>query len=147
MTEMKADHSKASDIRQAARTTISTKRLLVAFLAVDAAGGAAAVRHRIVGEPLGIGGSLDVRNPAVLALWGTGLSAPIASLGLAAALYRRRPQALRMLGVMFAIGALSEPVFWGRRPCPRYGRLLLLAHVTIASALAINPEGTGRTHD
>ena len=74
-------------------------------------------------------------------LWGTALSAPITSFGLATALYRHRPEALRILGAMFAIGALSEPAFWGRRPCPRLGRMLLMVHVLIASALAIGPVG------
>lgn len=119
--------------------TITTKRLLIAFLAVDAAGGAVAMKHRVAGEPFGIGGSLDARSPIVVALWGTALSAPIASLGLAVALYRLRPEALRIMGAMFAIGALSEPALWGRRPCPRLGRMLLVAHVIIASTLAIGP--------
>jgi hypothetical protein len=126
---------------------ISTKRLLVAFLAVDAAGGAVAITHRVAGEPLGMGGSLDVRHPAVLALWGTGLSAPLASLALAPILYLRRPEALRVLGALFAVGALSEPVFWGRRPCPRLGRVLLVAHVAIATALAVEPGRNGRSED
>ena len=121
---------------------ISTKRLLIALFAADAAGGAVAVKHQLSGEPFGVGGSLDVRSPAVVTLWGTALSASITSLGVAAALYRLRPKALRVMGAMFAIGALSEPAFWGRRPCPRHGRLLLAAHVIIASALAL---GTGRT--
>jgi hypothetical protein len=94
---------------------MSTKRLLLALFAVDAVGGAVAVKHRVPGEPFGVGGSLDVRSPAVVALWGTALSAPVTSLGLAAALYRRRPGALRIMGALFALGALSEPVFWGRR--------------------------------
>ena len=65
------------------KVEITTKRLLIALLAVDAAGGAVAMQHRVAGEPFGIGGSLDVRNPAVVMLWGTALSAPITSLGLA----------------------------------------------------------------
>lgn len=126
---------------------VTTKRLLIALLAVDAAGGAVAMKYRVAGEPFGIGGSLDVRNPAVVMLWGTALSAPVTSLGLAAASHRRRPEALRVLGAMFAIGALSEPAFWGRRPCPRLGRMLLIAHVVIASALAIGQAGTNRAED
>jgi hypothetical protein len=121
---------------------ITTKRLLIALLAVDAAGGTVAMKHRVAGEPFGIGASFDVRNPAVVVLWGTALSAPITSLGLASALYRHRPEALRVLGAMFAIGALSEPAFWGRRSCPRLGRMLLMAHVVIAGALAMGPVGT-----
>ena len=105
------------------------------------------MKHRVAGEPFGIGASLDVRNPAVVVLWGTALSAPITSLGLASACYRHRPEALRVLGAMFAIGALSEPAFWGRRPCPLFGRMLLMAHVVIASALAIGPVGTDRAED
>jgi len=127
------------------KVEITTKRLLIALLAVDAAGGAVAMKHRVAGEPFGIGGSLDVRNPAVVMLWGTALSAPITSLGLATALYRHRPEALRVLGAMFAVGALSEPAFWGRRPCPQLGRMLLVAHVVIASALAIGPVANDRT--
>ena len=124
---------------QTGRVEITTKRLLIALLAVDAAGGAVALKHRVAGEPFGIGGSLDVRNPAVVVLWGTALSAPVTSLGLATALYRHRPNALRVLGAMFALGALSEPALWGRRPCPWFGRMLIMAHVFIASALAIEP--------
>ena len=55
---------------------MTTKRLLLALFAVDAAGAAVAVKHRVAGEPLGIGGSLDVRNPVVVALWGTALLPP-----------------------------------------------------------------------
>jgi hypothetical protein len=105
------------------------------------------MKHRVAGEPFGIGASFDVRNPAVVVLWGTALSAPITSLGLATALYRHRPEALRMLAAIFAIGALSEPAFWGRRSCPRFGRMLLMAHVVIAGALAIGPVGTSRAED
>lgn len=130
-----------------ARVEITTKRLLIALLAVDAAGGAVAMKHRVAGEPFGIGGSLDVRNPAVVVLWGTALSAPVTSLGLATALYRHRPGALRVLGAMFALGALSEPAFWGRRPCPWFGRMLIMAHVFIASALAIGPVGIDGAED
>jgi hypothetical protein len=119
------------------QTMITTKRLLVALLAVDAVGGAVAIKNRVAGEPLGFGGSLDVRNPLVVAFWGTALSAPFTSLALAVALYRLRPEALRILGAAFAIGALSEPAFWGRRPCPRLGRMLLVAHVVIAGAMTI----------
>jgi hypothetical protein len=121
--------------------TITTKRLVIAFLAVDTAGGAVAIKNRLAGEPLGFGGSLDVRNPLVFALWGTALSAPLASLGLTVALYRLRPEALRMMGGAFAIGALSEPAFWGRRQCPLIGRILLVAHVIIAGAMAIGSIG------
>ena len=52
-----------------------------------------------------------------------------------------------VLGAMFAIGALSEPACWGRRSCPRFGRMLLMAHVVIAGALAIGPVGTSRAED
>jgi hypothetical protein len=127
--------------------TITTKRLLIALLAVDAAGGTVAVKNRVAGEPFGVGGSLDVRSPVVVALWGTALSAPIASLGLAIGLYRLRSEALRTMGALFAIGALSEPAFWGRRPCPRLGRMLLVAHVIIAGALAIGPIRTDEPKD
>lgn len=126
---------------------ITTKQLLIALLAVDSAGGVVAVRHHVAGEPFGVGGSLDVRNPAVVMLWGTALSAPVTSLGLAFALYRHRPEALRVLGAMFAIGALSEPAFWGRRTCPRLGRVLLVAHVAIGGALAIRSVGTDRAEE
>jgi hypothetical protein len=123
---------------------ITEKRLLITLLAVDTAGGAVAIKHRVAGEPFGIGGSLDVRSPAVVALWGTALSAPVTSLGLAIVLHRHRPQVLRVLGAMFAIGALSEPAFWGRRPCPRLGRILLVTHFIVASALAIGSIGADR---
>jgi hypothetical protein len=130
--------------RHTAEVAITTKRLLLALLTVDATGAAVAIKHRIVGEPFGIGASLDVRNPAVVVLWGTALSAPITSLGLATVLYRYRPEALRVLAAVFAIGALSEPAFWGRRPCPLFGRMLLMVHVGIASALVVGPVGIDR---
>jgi len=126
---------------------ISTKALLVSIVAVDAAGATVAVRHRVAGEPLGRGGSLDVRHPVVLALWGTGLSAPIASLALAPVVYHRRPALLRVMGALFAVGALSEPVFWGRRPCPRVGRVLLVAHVAIGTALAFGVDRAEHSAD
>jgi len=125
--------------RHTALMRITTRRLLIGLLAVDTAGGAVAIKNRVAGEPLGIGGSLDVSNPMVVALWGTALSAPISSLGLAAVLYRFRPQALRIMGAAFAVGALLEPAFWGRRPCPPSGRILLMAHVLIGAVMAIGP--------
>ena len=91
----------------------TTERLMVAFLAVDAAGAAIAIRHRVAGEPFGVGGSLDVRRPAVVALWGTALvgtdrvnGAGSGPLPLAAqhasadgrALRRRRPVRAGLLG-------------------------------------------------
>jgi hypothetical protein len=126
---------------------ISTKTLLVSILAVDTAGATVAVRHRVAGEPFGRGGSFDVRHPTVLTLWGTGLSAPIASLALAPIVYHRRPALLRVMGALFAVGALSEPVFWGRRPCPLLGRVLLVAHVAIGTALALGPDRTEHIND
>jgi hypothetical protein len=139
--------ARAGDTRHTALMARRTKILLLALLAVDAVGGAVAVKHRVAGEPFGIGGSLDVRNPAVVALWGTALSAPITSLGLAVALSRHRPEVLRVMGAMFAVGALSEPAFWGRRPCPRHGRMLLVAHVIVATALAVGPARTVRADE
>ncbi len=116
--------------------TRAPDKVLAALVAVDAAGALVAIRHRVAGEPLGFGGSLDVRHPAVVALWGTALSAPIASLLLAVVLSRRDPRMLRVLGALFAAGGLVEPVFWGRRPCPRHGRALLTAHVALGAVLA-----------
>jgi hypothetical protein len=111
-------------------------RLVAALTAVDTAGAVVAARHRIAGEPFGMGRSLDVRRPAVLFFWGSGLSAPFASLLVAALLVRRSSTALRVMGAMFAFGALSEPAFWGSRPCPRHARVLLAIHVAIGLALA-----------
>lgn len=110
--------------------------ILTALALVDGTGAVVARRHRIVGEPLGVGTVLDVRRPAVLVFWGTGLSAPLASFVAAAMLLRRSPTALRVLGALFAAGAMAEPVFWGRRPCPRYARALLVLHVALGLALA-----------
>jgi len=93
-------------------------------------------RNDLRGEPLGVGGSLDVRRPEVLLLWGTGLSPPLLSLALAA-LMSRRPRRLRVLAVLFAVGGTMEPVFWGRRRCPWHARALVAAHVTLATALAV----------
>ena len=119
------------------RVKISRSRLLAALLAVDAFGAVVAARHRIAGEPFGLGASFDVRRPSVLVFWGSGLSAPLASLLITLAVHRRYPAAVRALGALFAIGALSEPVFWGRRECPLHGRVLVGAHVALGTALAV----------
>lgn len=111
-------------------------RLLAALLLVDSTGAWVAARHRIAGEPLGVGRFLDVRRPAVLLFWGTGLSAPLVALIGSVFLLRRAPGARRFLGALLAAGALAEPVFWGRRPCPRHGRALLAVHVALGIALA-----------
>src|SRR4051794_37227661 len=111
--------------------------LLATLIVGNLCAGAIAVRHGVRGEPLGVGGSLDVRRPLVVACWGTGLSAPFASLVLAVALRRRGPNSLRALAALFAAGALVEPVFWGRRPCPRSGKALLWLHVGVATTLAL----------
>ena len=113
--------------------------VLAALILVDAAGAATAIRHRVSGEPFGLGAELDVRRPAVLFFWGTGLSAPFVMLIGAAAIANRAPGTLRILGGLFAVGALSEPVFWGRRRCPTYARVLLAAHVALGIALAVCP--------
>ncbi len=105
-------------------------------MAVDCAGAVTAFRHRVAGEPLGFGRRFDVRRPAVLFLWGSGLSAPLAVLLAALVAFRRSPRLLRVMGAMFAVGALIEPVLWGRRPCPRYARALLGVHVALGAALA-----------
>jgi hypothetical protein len=109
-------------------------KVLGSLVAVDTVGAVVAHRHRVGGEPFGVGGGLDVRNPAVLFFWGSGLSAPVVSL-IAAAAAHRHPRVLRVLAVVF--GALAEPVFWGRRPCPRSARVLLVAHVGLALILAV----------
>ncbi len=127
---------------QADRMTTSSSKLLAALLAVDAVGAAIAVRDRIAGEPFGIGASLDVRRPAVLIFWGTGLSAPVASLIGTLAIRRSWPAGLRVFGLLFTVGALSEPVFWGRRRCSALGRLVLVLHTTLAAALAVAPHDT-----
>jgi hypothetical protein len=116
-------------------------RLLGALVAVDAAGALVAARHGVAGEPFGFGGSFDVRRPSVLVLWGSALSAP--GLGLAGAVLagRRAPGAVRVAGAVFAVGAMSEPAFWGRRPCPWYGRVLLWVHVSLGVVLALAPMG------
>jgi hypothetical protein len=64
------------------------------------------------------------------------LSAPLAALLGAAVLSKRAPGSVRVLGAMFAIGALAEPVFWGRRPCPPVARARLASHVALGAALA-----------
>ena len=43
-----------------AQVEITTKRRLIALLAVDAAGGAVAMKHRVAGQPFGIGASLEI---------------------------------------------------------------------------------------
>ena len=119
--------------------TSLSSRLLAALIGVDAVGATIAVRRDVRGEPFGIGASLDVRTPAVLVFWGSGLSAPLASLAGAAVARRIWPRGLRTLGVVFAVGALSEPVFWGRRPCSLVGRVVLVLHVLLAAAIAVAP--------
>ena len=115
-------------------------KLLAGLLVVDAVGAVVAVRHRVAGEPFGIGGSLDVRRPTVLIFWGSGHSAPLVSLAGALVLRRRWPSVLRALGVVFAAGALCEPVFWGRRSCSLLGRLVLVVHFVLAVGLAVTPD-------
>jgi hypothetical protein len=110
---------------------------------VDLFGAAAAYRYDIRGEPLGVGRSLDVRRPTVLALWGSALSPPLAALPVVIAL-RRRPGAERALAAAFALGGMMEPVFWGRRACPRHARALVRAHVGLAAALATLPESSAQ---
>jgi hypothetical protein len=120
---------------------VERKWILLGGLAVaDALGAAVAHRHGVAGEPLGLepGRRLDVHRPAVVAMWGTGLSAPLWSLPAAVVAERRRSGAFRVFGTAWAAGALSEPVFWGRRPCPKVGRLAVLAHVGLALALAVD---------
>lgn len=119
---------------------MTSNKLLAALLGVDAVGATIAVRQRVPGEPLGIGASLDVRRPAVLIFWGTGLSAPLASLAGALVVRRIWPGGLRAFGLVFAFGALSEPAFWGRRSCSVLGRLVLVLHVVLAAAIAIVPH-------
>lgn len=118
----------------------AARRALAALTVVDLAGAAVAARHGVAAEPFGlrVGRRFDVRRGAVLLAWGSGLSAPLLSLPLAVAAERRRPGAARAFGAMWAAGAVSEPVFWGRRPCPRLGRVVLAAHVALALALARN---------
>jgi hypothetical protein len=117
--------------------------VLAGLVGVDLAGAAVAQRNRVAGEPLGVGASLDVTRPMTLTLWGSGLSAPLISLGALVA-FRRHPSIPRIMGVLFALGALAEPAFWGRRGLPRYGRPLLFAHVTLAGALAAIPFASRR---
>jgi len=66
------------------------ERIRTALLVVDVLGAVVAYRHDLRGEPLGSGGDVDVRRPAVLALWGTALSPPLVALPIAVAL-RRSP--------------------------------------------------------
>lgn len=125
--------------RQHDRVTRSSK-LLAGLVVVDAIGAIVAVRRRVAGEPLGIGASLDVRRPTVVILWGTGHSAPLASLAGALVVRRVWPPGLRALGAVFVAGALSEPVFWGRRSCSILGRLVLALHVVLAAGLTLTRD-------
>ena len=117
-----------------------SSKLVAALVLVDAVGATIAVRERVAGEPLGIGASLDVRRPAVLLFWGTGLSAPLASLAGALVVRRIWPSGLRAVGLVFGLGALTEPVFWGRRRCSVAGRVVLGLHVVLAAAIAVAPR-------
>lgn len=110
---------------------------MAGLLLVDAVGAIVAVRRHVAGEPLGVGASLDVRRPTVLILWGTGHSAPLASLIGALVVRHIWPPGLRALGAVFAAGALAEPVFWGRRSCSVLGRLLLTSHLVLAVAMMV----------
>jgi hypothetical protein len=119
-----------------ARWLTGQRALLIGLAVVDLIGASVAQRHRVAGEPLGIGARLDVRRPMVLVLWGSGLSAPLWSLPAAAFAERARPGSIRLFAVAWAAGALCEPVFWGRRPCPVLGRLAVGLHVLLALVLA-----------
>jgi plasmid stability protein len=136
---------KVSGTRHARVVEDRRRRILEALVIVDTAGAVVAARHRIAGEPLDIGGSLDVRNPLVLVFWGSGLSAPIVSLIGATILLRLSPTALRAAGALFAIGAIAEPALWGRRSCPRCARALLAMHVALGTALATVAAPTSPT--
>ena len=124
------------------RSVTTARWCFGALVALDLAGAAVAARHRIAGEPLGVGASLDPRSPAVSAFWGTGLSAPLVSLVMVAAVAVRRPALLRPAGALFALGALSEPVMWGRRPCPWSARAGVIGHVLLALVMSL----PGRDH-
>ena len=125
------------------RSVTTARWCFSALVAVDLAGAALAARHRIDGEPLGVGSSLDPRSPAVSAFWGTGLSAPLVALATVAAVAVRRPALLRPAGALFALGALSEPVMWGRRPCPWSGRVGVIAHVLLAVVMCLPERDAG----
>jgi hypothetical protein len=127
-----------SEWRQQGRDWRATARAvaLPALLVVDLVGAVVAHRNDVRGEPLGVGRSLDVRRPAVLLLWGTGLSPPLLSLPVTAVV-SRWPGRLRVLAALFAVGGMMEPLFWGRRPCPRHARVLVNAHVSLATALVV----------
>lgn len=125
------------------RSVTTARWCLSALVALDLAGAAVAARHRIAGEPFGVGASLDPRSPAVSAFWGTGLSAPLVSLAMATAAAVRRPELLRPAGALFALGALSEPVIWGRRPCPWSGRAGVIGHVLLALVMSLPDRDYG----
>ncbi len=110
-----------------------------ALVTLDLAGAVVAARHRIAGEPFGVGASLDPRSPTVSAFWGTGLSAPLVALAMVAAAAVHKPALLRPAGALFALGALSEPVMWGRRPCPWSARVAVVGHVLLALVMSL-PE-------
>ena len=119
------------------RTDRTARWCFAALVAVDAVGAIVATRHRIAGEPFGVGRSLDPRRPHVSVLWGTGLSAPLASLAAVAAAAVWRPALLRPAGAVFALGALSEPVVWGRRPCSWPAGVGVMGHVALAAAMSL----------
>lgn len=125
------------------RSVTTARWCFSALVALDLAGAAIAARHRIAGEPLGVGASLDPRSPAVSVFWGTGLSAPLFSLAMVSAAAVRRPELLRPAGALFAVGALSEPVIWGRRPCPRSGRAGVIGHVLLALVMSLPDRDYG----
>lgn len=124
------------------RSVTTARWCFSALVILDLAGAAVAARHRIAGEPLGVGSSLDPQSAVVSAFWGTGLSAPLVSLAMATAAAVRRPALLRPAGAVFALGALSEPVMWGRRPCPWSARAGVIGHVLLALVMSL-PDRDG----
>ena len=128
------------------RSVTTARWCFSALVILDLAGAGVAARRRIAGEPFGVGSTLDPQSAVVSAFWGTGLSAPLISLATTTAAALRRPALLRPAGALFALGALSEPVVWGRRPCPWPARAGVIGHVLLALVMSFPDRDISIVH-
>lgn len=127
-------------------TTRTARRLALALAANQLAGTVVATRYSIPGRPLGL--RFPWGRRAEVALWGTGISAPLvmaAALGVGAAwpsdAWARR--LLQLLGAAIVAGQLVEPVTWHRdRPGPV--RAVVAVNLVLAPALVAAASLGGR---
>lgn len=132
-------------------TTSAARRLALALAANQLVGTVVAMRYSIPGRPLGV--RFPWGRRAELALWGTGISAPLLMAGALGAgavwpsdeLARRL---LQLLGAAIVAGQLVERVTWHRRR-PGAVRAVVAVNLVLAPALvaAASLGGEARVED